>query len=195
MLIGGLQRTSFCDFPGTIAAVVFTQGCNFNCPYCHNRSLIPKIPEKHQEITREELQQYLIERKKQLQGIVISGGEPTLQKDLSAFLLSLKQIGYQTKLDTNGSQPHVIQDLLDRKLLDYIAMDIKAPWDKYSKLAGCEVDPGIIQKSVQMIASSGIEHQFRTTWFKKLLSQSDIDLIRRQCPANSQYVLNKASPQ
>ncbi|HPO83020.1 MAG TPA: anaerobic ribonucleoside-triphosphate reductase activating protein, partial [bacterium] len=125
MLIGGLHKLSLIDYPGKLSAVVFTRGCNFRCPYCHNPELIED--NGGDIIDEEEVFSFLDERKGKLDGVVMTGGEPTLQSDIAEFLEKVKRLGFFVKLDTNGSYPERIKELIDRKLLDYIAMDIKAP--------------------------------------------------------------------
>ena len=172
MRIGGFQKLSFVDFPESIASVVFTQGCNWRCPWCHNPSLV--YPEQFEaSIPEEEIFQYLKKRTTFIEGVVVSGGEPTLQNDLPAFLGKVRELGYRTKLDTNGSHPAVIVSLLDEGLLDAIAMDIKASPCNYPKIVGVPVDIGSINASVRLIRESGIPFQFRTTVLPHLHQPED----------------------
>ena len=191
MKVAGLQKVSLIDFPEMISAVIFTQGCNFNCPFCHNRQLIPQPLPHHNLLNHSVLWSFLNHRRNQLDGIVVSGGEPTLQQHLNIFFKNLKDLGYKTKLDTNGSHPKVIRSLIKRNLLDFIAMDIKAPWNKYNRLAGCKVEIDKIQESVKLIHQSTVPHTFRTTWYKKLLTEDDLVVIRQQIPANSDYIIQE----
>lgn len=184
MIIGGFQPLSLCDFPGTPAAVVFTQGCNWKCPFCHNRSLWECG--KKSSLSVDQLLSYLVDRRRVLKGVVFTGGEPTLHNDLHQVLLLIKQIGYKIKLDSNGSEPERIYKLLDANLLDYIAMDIKAPWSKYSLLTGVKkVNITNIKRSIQIISQSEIDHEFRTTHPPHLLDNQDLENLRTFLPINS----------
>jgi len=188
MKIAGFVPLSLCDYPGHIAAVIFTQGCNFRCPFCHNGHLISEDSEGAEMLDESSFFPLLEERRLKLQGVVVSGGEPTLQPDLQNFLLKIKDLGLKTKLDTNGAHPAVLSELLGRKLLDFIAMDIKAPWHKYDSLSGINCDVITLQQSVDLIASSGIDHQFRTTQAHHLLDETDYAAIKSQIPASSPHV-------
>lgn len=162
MKIAGLQKNSFVDFPGKVSAVVFTPGCNMNCFYCHNKTLI-STGNNEKLIDTDEVFQLLLERKGFLDGVVVSGGEPTVQKDLEEFLKEVKGLGYPVKLDTNGTNPQVIESLIKEKLVDYIAMDIKAPFDKYEKVCGMYVDLDRIKKSIGILKDGAVDYEFRTT--------------------------------
>lgn len=176
MQIGGLQKFSLIDYPGKIAAVVFTQGCNFRCPYCHNPELV--LPVFFHPIIPESIFfRFLEDRRGKIDAVVISGGEPTIHTDLIDFITAIKNRGYLVKLDTNGSHPAVLEKIIDQKLIDYIAMDIKAPFERYCELSGCEVSTLPIETSIRLIESSDIEHEFRTTWETCMLRVSDIDTI------------------
>ncbi len=184
MKIAGYQACSFCDFPGCLAAVIFTQGCNFRCPFCHNASLLPA---NGQLISNETVLERLQARRHQLDGVVITGGEPTLQDDLGDFLREIRRIGLRTKLDTNGSNPGRLHDLIEKHLLDFIAMDVKAPWDDYNRLAGVPVEVERLRESICLIVESGIAYEFRTTVVKPLLSDLDLDAIRSQIPPSCSH--------
>lgn len=187
MRIGGLQKFTLSDFPGTPAAIIFTQGCNFRCPFCHNGGLLPDRGDY--EITEEALFDWLGEKHGKLEGVVISGGEPTLHDDLPDFLAEIRTRGYKVKLDTNGSRPDMLGHILEHNLVDFIAMDIKAPWHKYNLLCGTEVDCRAIQESVKIIAKSIIGHLFRTTFATPLLSQDDIQTVRTSLPQGSVHII------
>lgn len=189
MNIGGLQKVSFCDFPGKVATVVFAQGCNFNCPFCHNQQLIPMSPIEGIEVDERKVWQYLEARRCQLEGLVVSGGEPTLQPDLADFLGKAKKLGYSIKLDTNGSRPKIIQSLIDSGLIDFIAMDVKAPWRNYNHLAGCNPDINLIQSSIRIISASKLPHQFRTTWYQQMLTKDDLESIKSTLPNEENYLI------
>ena len=178
MRVGGFQKLSFIDFPETIASVVFTQGCNWRCSWCHNPALV--YPEQFESpIPEEEIFSYLISRKKYIEGVVVSGGEPTLQADLPDFLERVRALGFKTKLDTNGSRPDKLAELLDRRLLDYVAMDIKSAPETYSRLIGVSVDICLIEESVSRIKASGIPHQFRTTHIPHLHMDEDLVAVEK----------------
>jgi len=146
-----------------IGGVIFTQGCNFDCFYCHNRALLfPNAPLSNID----DIRSFLERRRGLLDGIVLSGGEPTLQEDLAKFLESVKSLGYKTKLDTNGSHPEVVRALLDDALVDYVAMDYKALWRDYPKFF--EVDASAVQKTLDLLVGSDIEWELRTTVFPQL---------------------------
>jgi pyruvate formate lyase activating enzyme len=189
MRVGGLDKFTLSDYPGEVAAIVFTQGCNFRCPFCHNGSLLPM--ESDALIPEEEVLSFLESRSRQLTGVVITGGEPTLQPDLSLFLQKVRLMGLKIKLDTNGSHPEIVKSLLDKGLLDFIAMDIKAPWRLYDRLTGVKAPKDKIEKSISLIAQSGIRHEFRTTWVRPLLSDDDIEEIKAMVPPGSPHRLQK----
>lgn len=186
MLIGGFQKTSLIDFPKKIAAIVFTQGCNFRCHYCHNPELVTEC----NKIADEKLiLDFLDTRKGKLDGVVITGGEPSLQKDLTDFISKVKEKGFEVKLDTNGSNPDVIVDLTEKNLLDYIAMDIKAPLSKYQDIVDCAVDVLQIKDSVDFIKNCGVDYEFRTTTVKPLLAVSDFNEIGNIIKNSKRYFL------
>ena len=188
MKISGFLPLSLNDYPGIPATVVFTQGCNFNCPFCHNPSLIPGESQNPCYSTKEVIL-WLKQRKKMMDGVVISGGEPTLQTDLEEFMKEVRCLGYQIKLDTNGSQPKVIDSILRQKLVDYVAMDIKAPLDKYPLLSGVRNFSEIVRESMALIVNSRTPHHFRTTYYKKFLSEEDLEEIKKTLHDSSRYVV------
>lgn len=188
MNLAGFVPLSLCDFPGRVAAVVFTQGCNFRCPFCHNGHLLSFDPDPATRLDENQVLGRLAERRGRLGGVVVSGGEPTLQRDLPLFLRRLKALGLAVKLDTNGSRPDVLRALLSEGLLDYIAMDIKAPWAKYAVLAGVTCDVDAIRASLELIASSEVPHQFRTTRVDPLLTAPDYRDLLLQIPHASPHV-------
>lgn len=165
MLVAGLQKTSFVDFPGHPAAVVFTPYCNFNCVYCHNRHILgPETP----LIAEEEALAFLEKRRGLLKAVVITGGEPTLQQNLAAFIEQARALSYLVKLDTNGTKPHVLQQLLHAGLLDYVAMDVKAPFDRYDEIAGAHAEVDAIRKSIALLRNGSVPHEFRLTFTPQL---------------------------
>jgi pyruvate formate lyase activating enzyme len=174
MRIGGFQRFSLIDYPGRISAVVFAQGCNFRCPYCHNCELIDARPSG---IPYEEILSFLELRRGFLDGVVVTGGEALRQDEIVRFLEKLKVMGYPVKLDTNASNPSMIDGLLKAGLVDYIAADYKAPLMKYKMAVGCEVDINDIKRSVEIIANSGVEYEIRTTVFSGLSAEDIIEAM------------------
>jgi len=173
MKIGGILKFSLIDYPGKMAAVVFTQGCNFRCPYCHNPELV--LPQQFKTpLSEGEVLTFLEKRRGQLEGVVVSGGEPTVQKDLLDFLQKVKRMEYGVKLDTNGSHPKVLQEAIDQQLIDYVAMDIKAPLKKYCFFTQGRNYTENIRQSITVIIDSGLPHEFRTTYVEQLISSEDI---------------------
>ena len=195
MKIGGFTPFTLTDFPGRVSAIIFTQGCNFRCPFCHNPSLV--LPEKFSDpIYEESIINYLEMRRGRLDGVVISGGEPTIQSDLIEFVKRIKGIGYQVKLDTNGSHPEVIRKLIDQRLIDYCAMDIKAPWHKYSLLTGKEdICIPAVQKSIEILLDSSIEVEFRITVVKPLITDEDIEEVKNYLPADTPLTFQRFFPE
>ena len=177
MKIGGLIKFTLIDYPGRVSAVIFTQGCNFRCRYCHNPELV--YPHLLQEsMPEEEVMAFLRHRQGTLEGVVVTGGEPTLQPDLLRFLSDIKSLGYFIKLDTNGSKPDVVKAAIEQKLVDYIAMDLKAPFEKYSLVTGVEFEQRALQESMDIIRQSGLLYEFRTTYDKEVLTDDDIEKLR-----------------
>ncbi len=165
MLIAGLQKTSFVDYPGEPAAVIFTPYCNYACGYCHNAHILGhEAPLIDEAVVME----YLIKRAGLLKALVISGGEPTLQQNLEAFILRVRELGYRVKLDTNGSQPRVLAELMRKGLLDYVAMDIKAPLKKYAEITRVDADTQQIVKSITLLKNGRIPYEFRMTFCPQL---------------------------
>jgi pyruvate formate lyase activating enzyme len=180
MRIGGFVKQSLMDYPGKIAAVIFTQGCNFRCGYCHNPQLVlPELFLSNPEFASLNILSYLKERKSWLDGVVVSGGEPTIHKDLPLFLKEIKDMGYSVKLDTNGSNPFILEQIIKENLVDYIAMDIKTVLDSntYSKLIGISNADFIIENiiaSIYLIKQSNLDYEFRTT---KIPNEQVVDLM------------------
>jgi pyruvate formate lyase activating enzyme len=186
--IGGIQKNSFIDFPGKISCVVFASGCNFKCPYCHNPELIKNTANQHSEF---EILKFLDERKQWLDAVVVSGGEPTLQENIGAFCKKVKSMGYPVKLDTNGSRPEVIDDLIKQQLIDYIAMDIKTVPHQYSPVIIKECNPEDIFSSIEIIMAAGIEYEFKTTCVKPLVDTSVMDQITRLIHGAKRYAIQR----
>ena len=186
MNIAGVQKVTLLDYPGKVACEIFTQGCNFECPFCQNSSLIPIT--NTGEFSEEEIFEYLNLRKKILDGVVITGGEPTVQKDLKGFIKKIKDLGLLVKLDTNGGNPKVLQELIDEKLVDYVAMDIKNIFNKYNITAGKKINLDNIKKSIEILKASKIDYEFRTTIIKEMHSLDDIVSICKLV-GNAKYYL------
>lgn len=164
MIIGGLQKLTLLDFPRYVACTIFTIDCNMRCPFCQNAGLVlPERINKTSIIETAEVFDFLKKRKRLLQGVCITGGEPTLQSDLPQFIHQIRNLGYKVKLDTNGTNPDMLTNLLHDHMLDYIAMDIKADPSSYSILSGCPSNINIIRKSIDIIKNAGIDYEFRTT--------------------------------
>lgn len=190
MRIAGLTKLSTVDYPGKLCAVVFVPGCNMRCWYCHNRALfsgpVPLIPQQ-------EALGYLKRRANLLEGVVLTGGEPTLRPDLAAFAAQCKAFGYSVKLDTNGTQPRVLESLLRRKLLDYVAMDVKAPEALYDATCCAAVSLADIRRSIALLMDSGVEYEFRTT-FAPTLKKEDILAIAPMIAGAKRYFLQQYRP-
>jgi pyruvate formate lyase activating enzyme len=189
--IGGLQKTSLLDYPDKISCIVFTCNCNFRCGYCHNPEL---FAQKSPALTVPDFFNFLKTRKGKLDAVVITGGEPTLQSGLKEFAKKIKESDFLIKLDTNGTNPKVIEDMLDENLLDYIAMDIKAPLEKYQKIANAPCNTLKIQKSIDLIMNSGIDYEFRTTVVKSQLNFEDFQKIGELIKGAEKYYLQKFIP-
>lgn len=190
MLIGGFQKCSLIDYPGRVCAIIFTTGCNFRCPYCHNPELVypglyPKpIPEK-------EILSFLARREGRLDAVTITGGEPALQTDLADFIMKVKKHGFLVKLDSNGSKPEVLENLINSKTVDYIAMDVKAPLQKYKTVTGSDIDPEKIRESIELIMNSNTDYEFRTTVTRNELDGADILKIGKLLEGAKLLVLQK----
>lgn len=185
MNIAGFQKLSLQDYPGKVACIVFTQGCNFRCGFCHNPELIPL--ESVDLLDTDETISYITDRKSMLDGIVITGGEPTLQKDLEGFLRQMKGLGLAVKLDTNGSASSILKDLISKGLIDYIAMDYKYPLERYKNLVKVDIKDNI-RRSKEIIESSGIAHEFRITVVPDIFTDDIIEQMSRELE-NSKVIL------
>ena len=187
MNICGYQKTTLLDYPGHVAATIFTGGCNFRCPFCHNSDLLLN---PSTIISEEEIFTFLKKRKNILSGICITGGEPTLQKDLIEFIKKVRSLGYKIKLDTNGYRPQTISELLNKNLLNYIAMDIKAGYSNYANVCGVSnLNIETIKESISMIENSGIDYEFRTTIVKELHTEQDFQEISEMLSPKSSYYI------
>lgn len=190
MKIAGLQKTTLIDYPEKIAAIIFSFGCNFRCPYCHNKELV-ESKSKVKLIPEKEIFKFLKKRSGILDAVVITGGEPTLYKDLPDLIRKIKKLGYLVKLDTNGTNPKMIKSLLDDKLADYIAMDIKGPIDKYKRITHHAGDLQNILDSVEIIKNSKIDYEFRTTVVPDLLDKKDFEKIGHWLKGAKKYYLQQ----
>jgi len=188
MKIGGFQKTSLLDYPDCISAIIWTSGCNFRCPFCYNKSLALGTAKKFDE---QEILSFLSQRKGLLEAVVISGGEPLLQDGLVDFLKKIKELGYLVKIDTNGSFPERLHEILDKNLVDYVAMDVKAPQSKYHMLAGVEVDLSKIEESITLIKSKAPAYEFKTTFVPGLLKKEDIVEIGQWLDGATRYYLQQ----
>lgn len=167
MQIAGLQKMTLLDYPGRVACTIFLQGCNFRCPFCHNSDLLPGNGEAL--MSDKELLAFLEKRKGLLDGVCVTGGEPTLQKELPEFLKNIKAMGYAVKLDTNGARPEVLKAVVEAGLVDYVAMDIKNSYERYAETAG--IKEGLlsqVEESIRYLLSDKVDYEFRTTVVEEL---------------------------
>ena len=194
MFIGGLQKFTLLDYPGKIAAVIFTMGCNFRCPFCHNPELVnPKEIDYENKIDENEVLKFLNSRKEDLDGFCITGGEPTLQLDLSNFIKKVKKMGFLVKVDTNGSYPNVVENLVKNKLVDYFAIDIKTTPEKYKVVASEKDITKKIEKSVSIITNSDSELELRTTVVPGIVGVRDFDRIIKWINGVDRKIFSKLS--
>lgn len=195
MILGGFQPLSLIDFPGKVASIVFTQGCLFRCPFCHNPKLIPKTQgatDKQLQIEKE-FWEHLTRRKGFIDGVVVTGGEPTLHADLPEFLSRVKALGYLVKLDTNGIMPSMVRELLRQKLVDYFAMDIKDTWERYQGIANIAPEQEAMlancKETFEIIRASGVPYEWRTTVLPGVhTEESFVAIARGLCPGERYYL-------
>jgi pyruvate formate lyase activating enzyme len=195
MIIGGLQKVTLVDYPGKLACTVFITGCNFRCPFCYSKELVlPERIKDHPQILEESFFDFLKERKGFLEGCVLCGGEPTVCGDeLVEFARKIKDLGFFVKLDTNGTNPEVIKKMIEEKVVDYIAMDIKAPLEKekYNLASGSQIDLEKIKESISLIKNSNIDYEFRTTVVPGIHSREDIiQMANDIAPAKKYFLQN-----
>ena len=188
MKISGIQKLTLLDFPGKVACTIFTPGCNLRCPFCHNASLVFSCTD---EIGEESVLAFLKKRIGILDGMCVTGGEPLLQKDIADFLRKVKSLGYQIKLDTNGTFPERLQPLLEEHLVDYVAMDIKAAPDNYNNATGVVTDLAKIRRSVELLRQSGVAHEFRTTTVKGIHTSDDFAAIAQWLQGEENYYIQQ----
>jgi pyruvate formate lyase activating enzyme len=200
MKIGGLQKLTLIDFPGRIAATVFLMGCNFSCPFCYSSELVVPSKMKNQpQLSQKVFFDFLKERKELLEGIVICGGEPTVHKELPSFIKKIKKLGFLVKLDTNGSNPQMVKQLIKKKEIDYVAMDVKAPKKNYLSVIGMSrgKGKGVVEKvaeTVALLKSSDIDFEFRTTVVPGLLKKEDILKVAQWIKPAPKYFLQSFRP-
>jgi pyruvate formate lyase activating enzyme len=187
MTISGIVKSSLIDYPGSVACVLFVPGCNYDCFYCHNRSLIDG---SHEILDAGEIEAFLRKRAGLLDAVVLSGGEPTLQEDLVFFAEKIKKLGYALKLDTNGSSPDTVRLLLREGLLSYCAVDYKAPADRYAELCGPGAKAEEVRATIDLLLDSGIPFEVRTTVIPQLCIE-DLEVMAKELPVLPRYVLNR----
>ncbi len=191
MVIQGLQKLTLLDYPGKVACTIFTAGCNFRCPFCHNASLVVDTY-KNEEIKLDDIFAFLKKRMGVLDGVCVTGGEPLIQSDIETFLRRIKEMGYAVKLDTNGSFPDKLKRLVDEKLVDYVAMDIKHSQESYGKTIGIQdYDIRNIHRSVQYLLSDAVPYEFRTTVVLEFHQRSDFESIGRWIKGAQRYYLQQ----
>jgi pyruvate formate lyase activating enzyme len=189
----GLQRLSLIDYPGKLCATIFTAGCNFRCPYCYNENIVldypamPKIPE-------DKIIEFLHPRLGFLDGVCVTGGEPTIHRELPKFLGRLKSIGSLVKLDTNGSRPKALAYVMEKGLVNYIALDVKVPLGRYEETVRYRVKPEGLKETIKLIRRSGVDHEFRTTVVPGLLDGDDLEEIAMTLAGSKRYVLQQFRP-
>ena len=191
--IGGMQKMTLLDYPGKVACTIFTAGCNFKCPFCHNRELV-FIPENYEYFDSQDVLDYLEKRKGLLDGVCISGGEPLLQENLESFIAKIRELGYQIKLDTNGGYPQKLKSIVEKGLIDYVAMDVKNSREKYAETVGMNsasfnLEP--IEQSVEYLKTCGIDHEFRTTVVRELHTAEDLIEIAEWIGPGQKYYLQQ----
>ncbi len=189
MIIQGLQKTTLLDFPTKVACTVFTPGCNFRCPFCHNASLVMNPNDESGRITEEKFFSYIKKRRGILDGVAITGGEPLLMPDLKEFIKNIKDEGFLVKLDTNGSFSSRLEELLVEGLVDYVAMDIKNSKEKYALTAGLKEYPREIERSIEIIMKNATNYEFRTTVVRELHTTEDIISIAKWLGGAKKYFL------
>lgn len=186
MKISGFDKLTLLNYPDKVACTIFTSGCNLRCPFCHNSGLVTN---NYNEISFDSIYEYLKKRIGILDGVCITGGEPLIHADIKDYIKKIKNLGYLVKIDTNGCNPKLLKELIDLKLVDYIAMDIKNIYSKYDITSGVKVNIDNIKKSISIIENSGIDYEFRTTIVKEFHSIQDIKEILSYISSNSNYYI------
>lgn len=195
MILGGWQKLTLIDYPGKIAMTVFTVGCNFRCPFCHNPGLVVGSQFTVHGNLEKDFFDFLKKRKGKLEGVCITGGEPIIQKNLIDFIKKIKKLGFSVKLDTNGARPDVLKQIIDQKLVDFVAMDIKNSLKKYSETSGVKVDTDRIKLSVELIKNSGLPYEFRTTVVPGFHTEKDFLEIAAWLKGSKKYFLQEYRPE
>ncbi len=193
MHIKGFEKTTLIDYPGHIASIIFTGGCNFRCDFCYNQSLV-HTPHALPSIAQDEVLTELAARAAFIDGVVITGGEPTLQLDLSEFIHQIRALNLKIKLDTNGYSPEKVQELFEQKIIDYIAMDIKGPFSRYTEITGIPIDTAKIKRSIELIMNAGIDYEFRTTVWHNGFTHKDFDAMLGLIAGARHYYLQNMFP-
>ena len=189
MKILGMEKVSFVDYEGKICTTIFTGGCNYKCPFCHNSGI---VKQEYKEITENEVIEHLLSRKKMIDALTISGGEPTLQPDLENFVRKIKDLGFLVKLDTNGTNPEVLKNLLDKNLLDYVAMDVKNNFDSYNQICGTHLTQiENVKKSLDLLKNSEIDYELRTTLVNNFHKKENIEKLAKDIAGHKKLFLQK----
>ncbi len=193
MVIGGLQKLTLSDFPGHLSAIIFTRGCNFRCPFCHNPELVD--PARYAaRVPQSDIFTFLRGRTEKLDGVVVTGGEPTVHRDLQAFLRGLKRLGLAIKLDTNGSCPDGIGKLIEQRLIDYVALDIKSSPASYPRASGVPADIDAVRRSVELLTSSGLPHELRMTYVEELIPLEELEGVAELARGCQAFVVQPFQP-
>ena len=196
MQIGGLQKLTLIDFPGKIACTVFLAGCNFYCPWCHSRELVaPKEIKRLPKIAENVFFDFLEERKGLLDGVAVCGGEPTLNEELPLFCQKIKTLGFSVKLDTNGSNPEMLGELIGKGLVDYVAMDVKLPFERYVEVCSTQDRAFDVQQSINILKTEKVDYEFRTTVVSSVHSREDVLKIARWLSPAKRYYLQNFRPE
>ena len=191
MKFGGLQKLTLLDYPEHVACTIFTHGCNFRCPFCHNNSLVTGNFTSLEGISEEEVLQFLNKRKSMLEGVCITGGEPLLQVGIVEFITKVKQLGYKVKLDTNGAFPATLKELVEAHLVDYVAMDVKNSREEYGKTAGRDVNMDAICQSVEFLKSGAVDYEFRTTVTGTFHTEHSIEMTAKWLQGAKRWYLQQ----
>lgn len=195
MEIKGFVETSMVDWDGKVSSVVFFPGCNFRCPYCQNGVLIFS-PEELRTIPFDEIKKYLLEHKEWIDGVVLTGGEPTIHKDLPDLIKKIKDLGFLVKLDTNGANPKMMKDLIKAKMIDYVALDFKAPLDeRYDKASGLKVDLKKIKESIKILMNGEIDYEFRCTVVPTILDEDEVEAMAKSIKGAKKFALQQFQPE
>jgi len=191
--IKGLQKTSLVDFPPYVSCTIFISTCNLRCGFCYNKELVMDSSDL-KEYSEDEILKFLDKRKNVLDGVCITGGEPLLYKNLRVFITKVKEKGFKVKLDTNGTNPERLKELIDARLLDYIAMDVKNSLEMYDETAGCKADINAIKRSIEIIKNSGVNYEFRTTVVPGLHTKEDMKKIGELLKGSEKFAIQNFRP-